>query len=127
MEQAVEEYITKKSLKTKPKFEGSFLAIMKLEQSTTEWERNDVVESSQTRTMYRKVSSLAELAAFSNNMKARAREEAKQGVTTKFSIVTTFAQDEHGQVIGVEKYGAYGLQEWKVGVYENSDKEHNES
>jgi hypothetical protein len=54
------------------------------------------------------------MASFSRLFKTEAKEKAKLGMTTKFSIVTSFAQDKNGQVIGVEKYGDYGLQEWKV-------------
>lgn len=102
-------------LKLKPKFGGSFLVIMKVETTRTRYDNNDVIDDKQTRTMYRKVPDIAGLGKISAELKKEARDNTLIGITTKFSIVSCFAQDETGQIVDVEKYGAYGHQEWKVG------------
>ncbi len=101
-------------LKVNPQFEGAFLVIMKLEKSQSIWNNNDVVDKKNTRTMYRKMNSLKDLGILSTQLKNLAQEDAKSNVSTTFSIVSCFTQDEKGQILGVEKYGSYGLQEWKI-------------
>ena len=101
-------------MKIKPNFEGAFLIIMKLEKTQCLWANNDVIDKKVTRTMYRKVNSLNELREISSALKNAATDDLKLNMSTTFAIVSCFKQDEKGQIIGVEKYGLYGLQEWKI-------------
>ena len=114
----------KMGMKIRPKFGKPFLFICKVEKSEihidTQENGTDVVENSSKRTKYRHFPTVEALAKFYNDLKREAKNEKEKGITTKLSPVTAFIQDENNKVIGVEKYGDYGLQEWKV---EPGDKE----
>jgi len=110
------EIIEKMETQTKvsPQFKGAFLVIIKLKKTQSLWDNNDVIDKEVTRTMYRKMNSLKDLGTLSAKLKIAAKEDADRDTTTTLSIVSCFEQDEKGQITGVEKYGTYGLQEWKV-------------
>ena len=105
-------------MKIRPKFDNSFMAIIKLESSGTKindmGEGVDIIENTEVTTMHRTFKNVGELAGFEQLLKTLAKDQAEKGITTKLIPVTFFSQDENGKFNKVEKYGSYGLQEWKV-------------